>query len=46
MKPNEISLERPYIDQHIHATRSAYGLEKRVKEVEFKARPEARHRRR
>src|SRR6185436_14134626 len=42
VKPNEISLERPYIERHIHATRSAYGLEKRVKEVEFKARPEAR----
>ena len=25
--PNEISLERPYIQTHIHATRSAYGLE-------------------
>lgn len=42
VKPNEISLERPYIERHIHATRSAYGLEKRVNEVEFKARPEAR----
>ncbi len=38
--PNEISLERPYIDAHIHATRSAYGLEQNVKEVEFKAQPE------
>ncbi len=36
VKPNEISLERPYIDTHIHATRSAYGLEQRVKEIEFK----------
>src|SRR5882724_2550249 len=42
VKPNEISLERPYIEQHIHATRSAYGLEKRVKEVEFKAHPDSR----
>jgi hypothetical protein len=42
VKPNEISLERPYIDRHIHATRSAYGLEKRIKEVEFHAHPEAR----
>jgi uncharacterized membrane protein (UPF0182 family) len=41
VKPNEISLERPYIQQHIHATRSAYGLEKRVKEVEFKTNPQA-----
>jgi uncharacterized membrane protein (UPF0182 family) len=42
VKPNEISLERPYIQQHIHATRSAYGLDQRVKETEFKARPQAR----
>ncbi len=37
--PNEISLERPYIDTHIHATRSAYGLEQHVKEIEFSADP-------
>jgi hypothetical protein len=42
VKPNEISIERPYIERHIHATRSAYGLEQRVKEVEFKAHPQAR----
>ncbi|MBZ5724607.1 MAG: UPF0182 family protein [Acidobacteriia bacterium] len=41
VRPNEISLQRPYIDTHIHATRSAYGLEQRVREVEFKAQPEA-----
>ncbi|HEY7392202.1 MAG TPA: UPF0182 family protein [Bryobacteraceae bacterium] len=39
--PNEISLERPYIDTHIHATRAAYGLEQNVREVEFKAQPDA-----
>jgi uncharacterized protein len=37
VRPNEISIQRPYIDTHIHATRSAYGIEKRVREVEFKA---------
>ncbi len=42
VRPNEISLERPYIQTHIHATRSAFGLEKRVREIEFKARPETR----
>jgi uncharacterized membrane protein (UPF0182 family) len=42
VKPNEISLERPYIQQHIHATRSAYGLEKRVNEVQFKVNTQAR----
>ena len=41
VRPNEISLERSYIDTHIHATRSAFGLEKRVREVEFKAKPDA-----
>ncbi len=39
VKPNEISLERQYIETHIHATRSAYGLEQRVKEIEFKTKP-------
>ena len=41
VRPNEISLERPYIDTHIHATRSAYGLEAQVKEIEFNAQPDA-----
>ena len=41
VRPNEISLQRPYIDTHIHATRSAYGLEQRVREVEFKTEPNA-----
>jgi uncharacterized membrane protein (UPF0182 family) len=41
VKPNEISLERPYIQQHIHATRSAFGLEQNVSEVDFPAQPEA-----
>ncbi len=41
VRPNEISLERPYIQTHIHATRSAYGLESQVKEIEFNAQPDA-----
>ena len=41
VRPNEISLQRPYIQSHIHATRSAFDLEKNVQEIEFKARPEA-----
>ena len=41
VKPNEITLEAPYIDSHIRATRSAYGLENRVKEVDFQTSPEA-----
>ncbi len=39
VKPNEISLESPYIDMHLHATRSAYGLEKNLREVEYKTQP-------
>ena len=35
VRPNEISLERPYLEKHIQATRSAYGLDRRVKEIEF-----------
>jgi uncharacterized protein len=41
VRPNEISLQRPYIQQHIHATRSAFGLEQNVQEVEFAAQPNA-----
>jgi uncharacterized protein len=41
VRPNEISLEKPYIQTHIHATRSAYGLEQSVKEIDFKAQPDA-----
>jgi uncharacterized membrane protein (UPF0182 family) len=39
--PNEISLQRPYIDTHIHATRAAYGLERNTKEIEYPVQPEA-----
>ncbi|MDP9172053.1 MAG: UPF0182 family protein, partial [Acidobacteriota bacterium] len=35
VKPNEISLERPYIQSHIEATRAAYGLSQHVKEIEM-----------
>jgi uncharacterized protein len=41
VKPNEISLERPYIQTHIHATRAAYGLEQKLQEVDFPAQPDA-----
>ena len=41
VRPNEISLERPYIDTHIHATRSAFGLERNTHQIEFKAQPSA-----
>jgi uncharacterized protein len=41
VKPNEISLERPYIQSHIEATRAAYGLSTRAKEIEMHTNPNA-----
>ncbi len=41
VKPNEISLERPYITAHIEATRSAYGISSKMKEMESKTTPNA-----
>jgi hypothetical protein len=41
VKPNEISLEAPYIDVHIHATRNAYGIEGRVQAVDYGGRAPA-----
>ncbi len=40
VRPNELALERPYIQHHIDATRSAYGLNIRVKETALQAEPE------
>ena len=31
VKPNEISIERPYIKKHIEATRSAFGIDQRTR---------------
>lgn len=42
VKPNEISIQRPYIRTHIEATRTAFGLDQRVKETEFGARLESK----
>ena len=41
VKPNEISLERPYIQAHIEATRAAYGLSARMREIEMHTTPNA-----
>jgi uncharacterized membrane protein (UPF0182 family) len=41
VKPNEISMQRPYIQRHIQATRSAYGLSDRAKEIEYQVSPQA-----
>ncbi|MFL6414200.1 MAG: UPF0182 family protein [Bryobacteraceae bacterium] len=40
VRPNELALERPYIQHHIQATRSAYGLNRRVKETGLDAKAE------
>ena len=42
VRPNEISIERPFIERHIAATRSAFGIDQRIREVEFPAQPEER----
>ncbi len=41
VKPNEISLERPYIQAHIHATREAFGIEQKVHEEQYSAQADA-----
>ena len=41
VKPNEISLEKPYIQWHIEATRAAYGISKEIREVEMHTDPAA-----
>ncbi len=40
VRPNEITIERPFIQRHIEATRSAYAIDKHIREVEFHAKPE------
>ena len=40
VRPTELTLEWPYIQNHINATRSAYRLNTRVKEVNLDAVPE------
>jgi uncharacterized membrane protein (UPF0182 family) len=42
VRPNEISIQRPYINTHIQATRAAFGLSRRTKEMEFNASLSAR----
>ncbi|MBV9405052.1 MAG: UPF0182 family protein, partial [Acidobacteriaceae bacterium] len=40
VRPNELAVQRPYIQDHINATRSAYGLNQRVTETSREAAPE------
>ncbi|HEY1755724.1 MAG TPA: UPF0182 family protein [Bryobacteraceae bacterium] len=42
VKPNELLLERPYLQRHIEATRSAFGLAHNVRETQFDAHKEGR----
>src|SRR6185369_14932646 len=42
VRPNEISMERPYITRHIEATRAAFGIEGRVTEKQYPAKLESR----
>src|SRR5262249_54225964 len=42
VKPNEISLERPYIERHIAATRAAYGIEGHSKEGDYPTKADAK----
>ncbi len=41
VKPNEITLQKPYITHHIAATRAAYGLDSKLTEVTYPAKLEA-----
>ncbi len=40
VKPNELTLERPFLRRHIEATRTAYGLATNEKAVDLDAHPE------
>ena len=40
VRPNELALERPYIQHHIQATRSAYRLQQQVRETTLSAKSE------
>ncbi len=41
VKPNELTLEKPFLRRHIEATRTAYGLANNEREIAFDARKEA-----
>lgn len=39
VRPNEINLEKPYIANHIEATRHAFGLSQKLRSAEYAAKP-------
>lgn len=42
VRPNEIAIQKPYIQRHIEQTRAAYGLDRRARTIEYPAKREAR----
>ena len=42
VRPNEITLQKPYIEHHMRATRAAFGLGAKFKSLPVKASPTAR----
>jgi uncharacterized protein len=42
VRPNEIAIERPFIQRHLEATRSAYRLSQQATEIDFEADMESR----
>ncbi len=41
VRPNELVLQKPYIEQHLKATRSAFGFDGKLKEIQYPARLDA-----
>ena len=42
VRPNELTLEKPFIERHLEATRSAYGLDRRARNIDFAAQKQGR----
>ncbi len=42
VRPNEITLQKPYIEHHLRATREAYALEAGFKDIKIKATPQGK----
>src|SRR5260370_9057390 len=40
VRPNEISPEQPFIQQHIEATRSAFALDRKTTEMDYRPKPD------
>jgi uncharacterized protein len=42
VRPNELTLEKPFLIRHIEATRAAYGIDHRSRELQFDAQADGR----